>query len=512
MSLAAIRTLAGAAGGGPSLFDAIMDLGPVGYWPLFETSGTTATDYSGNNYHGTYGSAVTLADVAGPDGYSYPTFSSSANSQVEVGHLSAFNLGNNLTVFALVRPTGSSFNAANSSIVGKQQEWHLWATPDRLELNRFGTGAFSFSRGAYNHYLPKQNEWDACLGIAPAERTDRGKVSKSNPKAVTGLWSTATGFFPNVHPLRIGRHIENSSTTQGCWVGSIAHVAIFPKILTESEIEGLMTAAADVGWYPSSRFDHPALSSGFSIESLRPNLAAWFDASDTTTITDAGSGAVSEWRDKSGWGQTVVETDNTRRPLTGVSSQNGLNVLQFDGSNDRLQTGVGKMLGIDNRQITVCVAFKPDRASATSEGLIDVRRLDGGTDLQNGLLLERRTSNMSVTSGDGSNLGFSGTRYLAQQFSASDTTNYHTMITRHSTSGQSARYDGVAQTLSTYSGSMAMSDFWNQLAFEMGFWFGARGADWPFQGKIAEVIVFDKALSDTECGEVETYLNTKWGL
>lgn len=62
------------------------------------------------------------------------------------------------------------------------------------------------------------------------------------------------------------------------------------------------------------------------------NLLAWYDASDLATITDAGSGAVSAWADKSGNGYTLTEATN--RPTTGTRSQNGLNVVDFDGTND----------------------------------------------------------------------------------------------------------------------------------------------------------------------------------
>lgn len=46
-------------------------------WPLTDTSGTQATDYSGNGLHGTYNN-VTLADVATPLG-SAPTFNGSTS-------------------------------------------------------------------------------------------------------------------------------------------------------------------------------------------------------------------------------------------------------------------------------------------------------------------------------------------------------------------------------------------------------------------------------------------------
>jgi hypothetical protein len=52
---------------GPSSFQSNnLQLGPLGYWPLNETSGTNAFDYSGNGYHGTYISIGALG-ATGPN-------------------------------------------------------------------------------------------------------------------------------------------------------------------------------------------------------------------------------------------------------------------------------------------------------------------------------------------------------------------------------------------------------------------------------------------------------------
>ena len=69
----------------------------------------------------------------------------------------------------------------------------------------------------------------------------------------------------------------------------------------------------------------------FSPLALQPRL--WLDASDLTTITES-SGAVSEWRDKSGNGYSFTQATSTAQPTTGTTTLNGLNVLSFDGIDD----------------------------------------------------------------------------------------------------------------------------------------------------------------------------------
>lgn len=62
-----------------------------------------------------------------------------------------------------------------------------------------------------------------------------------------------------------------------------------------------------------------------------PNLIAWFDAADISTISET-AGAVSQWNDKSGNGNHATQATGTRQPTTGARTLNGRNVLDWDGS------------------------------------------------------------------------------------------------------------------------------------------------------------------------------------
>lgn len=61
------------------------------------------------------------------------------------------------------------------------------------------------------------------------------------------------------------------------------------------------------------------------------NLIAWYDFSDTATITTS-SGAVTAVTDKSTNGYTLSQSTSRRRPSSGTRTINSLNVLDFDGS------------------------------------------------------------------------------------------------------------------------------------------------------------------------------------
>jgi hypothetical protein len=107
------------------------------------------------------------------------------------------------------------------------------------------------------------------------------------------------------------------------------------------------------------------------------------DASDTSTITEAG-GDVSQWDDKSGNARHVIQATGANQPTTGANTQNGLNVLDFDGDDFLAKTSVDVLDFFDaaNNQVmlfavgsrTSGVNFQPLNANgATTRVSLDVR-------------------------------------------------------------------------------------------------------------------------------------------
>lgn len=70
---------------------------------------------------------------------------------------------------------------------------------------------------------------------------------------------------------------------------------------------------------------------------LKPLL--WLDAADTSTITSSGSPAtVSQWDDKSGYGRHATQATSANQPITGATTKNGLNIIDFNGSSSFMTT------------------------------------------------------------------------------------------------------------------------------------------------------------------------------
>jgi len=72
-------------------------------------------------------------------------------------------------------------------------------------------------------------------------------------------------------------------------------------------------------------------ATGFNPRSI-PGLALWLDASDSSSYTIATG--VSEWRDKSGNERTFSQSTGNNQPTVSANAQNGKTALTFDGTND----------------------------------------------------------------------------------------------------------------------------------------------------------------------------------
>ena len=70
------------------------------------------------------------------------------------------------------------------------------------------------------------------------------------------------------------------------------------------------------------------------------NLALWLDASDNTTVTHS-SNAVSQWSDKSGQANHLLQSDSNKKPAYSNNGLNSLPTLSFDGTSDYLELADG---------------------------------------------------------------------------------------------------------------------------------------------------------------------------
>ena len=220
-------------------------------------------------------------------------------------------------------------------------------------------------------------------------------------------------------------------------------------------------------------------------------LKLWLDADDLSTITKDGSDLVSQWDDKSGEGNHVAEGTGSKQPLFVANSMNSKDIIRFDGVDNRLRrtTFVNGELTQPNT-IFIVVKEPPDNHNYYGDYFYD-----GGTAGKRHGLVERTDSpNDYLILSEGGVVGGTATFSTAQQYTAFyDSPNsilrkaQSDIITGGSTGTQAMNGVSLASHVTE------VLTLWGQI-------------------DIAEMLIYDSLLSNTDRDAVEDYLADKWGL
>lgn len=224
-------------------------------------------------------------------------------------------------------------------------------------------------------------------------------------------------------------------------------------------------------------------NAGTFVPTYISDLIAWFDASDESTITDAGGGAVSAWNDKSGNGNNLSQGTGANRPTYNVRQLNGLETVDFDGTADFMTTAA--YAGGDLTQpSTIFLVGKRDVNTADNyyyDGITSTKRhahLVSAGNLYQTFAGAGLTGSAVATTAE----------YLTTIFDGASTVSY---------------LNGVSD-ITGVEGSQVMDGLTVGAAYAGGFGF--------LDGYVAEIIVYNKALTSDEISDVETYITDKWGL
>jgi hypothetical protein len=236
----------------------------------------------------------------------------------------------------------------------------------------------------------------------------------------------------------------------------------------------------------------------------------WLDASDTATISLSGS-AVTQWNDKSGNTRNFAQSTSGNRPSSGTRTQNSLNLIDFDGTDDRLvsssATSTWNFLS-NGDQYTVFFALVKD-----GDDYKDVMGNQQNTSSFVGVVFSEANSlrlDHIITK------GVSG-QYVIDNLSASSTVSgFHYWSTQADPSNGTAanrsvmKYKGGAD-IKNNAGTAAVSTSTPSYDLTIG---DSRGnsTNLPFNGAIGEILIYNSYLSGTDLTKVNNYLATKWGV
>jgi hypothetical protein len=230
--------------------------------------------------------------------------------------------------------------------------------------------------------------------------------------------------------------------------------------------------------------------------------AIWLDAADASSIT-IESGAISEWRDKSGNNRHMQQSSVTSRPVIAGAAYNGKNAVLFDGVNDRLDmVSTGLNLA---RNVTALTVFHVVEIFASSNNNQNIFRVS--TNTMGG------ARNMAGTESFGyRRLNSSPFTLVVYGFSpAIDTLTMTSHITDYGNglafvSRNGSSLDQYATLID--SGATSNTD-------SAGIWIGSNSnlyTAFTVHGRICEIITLRSVPTTIDRQKIEGYLAHKWGL
>lgn len=227
------------------------------------------------------------------------------------------------------------------------------------------------------------------------------------------------------------------------------------------------------------------------------DLALWLDADDASTITLNGS-TVSQWNDKSGNGRHATQTTPANQPTRLSNEQNGRVMLDWDGSDDRMDVSGGAVklhtaLSGDNTY-SIAMVIKADVVSNQP------------------VILHEPTSPwqflLEINNPTGIYWGDTNSNYriyTTGTFASTSRATFFTLVKTGSGSGD-AYAEGTL--ISSFTGSLSNTPTMTQNMI-LGWY---SNASFRFNGKFGEVIISSSNWDTATRQKVEGYLAHKWGL
>jgi hypothetical protein len=230
-------------------------------------------------------------------------------------------------------------------------------------------------------------------------------------------------------------------------------------------------------------------------------LQLWLDGSDSSTLTLNGS-TVSQWNDKSGGSRNATQSTANNQPTLESSSLNNRSTLTFDGTSDDMAGSLSYTLTAQTvvivARITSASGSGPAFARLFTQGLT-ASTSAGNQDyeLTGHFIPFLRNSNTNQIGSYADSSVRAGVNITQNAWFVACSRHTGTQI-------QNSFNNGTAQTYShTLSRAYERYRIGNDLAsFQTGWW----------PGGVAEVLVYNRSITDEERNTLLRALGTKWGI
>jgi hypothetical protein len=240
------------------------------------------------------------------------------------------------------------------------------------------------------------------------------------------------------------------------------------------------------------KFSPARLASEFNPKKLT-NLAAWFDASDSDTITLNGSD-VSQWDDKSGNQNNASQTTYANQPSYETDTGSFNKFIRFDGTTEYLTLTDAIVVG------SIYAAIRLNETDNRHRAIFGAKSNDSGD--HDAYYFKPNDSSYKIASVLGG---------MNAEVKASRITNTPYLYgSTHDRAGGTVKLNvnGIQRASSTLSGTALNVDG----PTVVGAAYHRNKVVDFLNGDIAELVVYDRVLTAEEENSVENYMMAKWGI
>lgn len=264
--------------------------------------------------------------------------------------------------------------------------------------------------------------------------------------------------------------------------GDISEIIIFNRALTSYERQ-------TVEKYLSTKY---AITTTSGPEGI-PDCALWLKADAGITTVD---GNVSSWADQSGNGNHATQSTVANRPLYVASAQGGKPTLRFDGSDDYMSN---PSASYSITHATGSTVFSVYFINSLSSPASQVPYMLGSTTYSNGKVVGYLSSGKMNVGSWG--VDYSSASALYENYKPYITTG----VWNPYTASLYQPFDGYLNGQKVFSANV-----WASSSLSAGLWLGVPNY-YP-SIDLAELVVFNRALTDAERIKVEQYLSSKFAI
>jgi hypothetical protein len=357
------------------------------------------------------------------------------------------------------------------------------------------------TRNAIGTSTIQANIWYHIAGVFESDTSRKIYVNGVEEGA-----NTQTATYDNTsNTFNMGRHF----TTAAFLNGKMSDVRIWNTARTAAQIADnynkrlIGNESGLVGYWKLDKGSGTTVADSTSNANAGTITGAVWDNSEPFTEPIDDGTAVRLWSDQSGNGYDATQSTTAARPTYIASGLNGLPVVRFDGTDDRLALGASALGMLRNvAGATVFAVVKYPTAAESNLLFISV-----GTSGGLGRLQMRSTSGTKYNI-QGRRLDADSAQGVTSNQNATANFIIHTAFLNYSNTllqqlinggldGQKTDYHVSGNTSDTDSNAIAI---------------GAAGASSFLNGDIAEIIVYNRALNTSELAQVHRYLARKWGI